>query len=326
MNPFVPVWSHHKSSLAVKAVKVLVLLPVAFLRLVLFALALVWLALTELLCALIPLGIIRYPLYRALTYPGCGLALFAVGLMPLGDALADHRRLKIAPPKVGGARACSASHGTIVLVNHQGITDVLYLGMRVCPTFVFPASDGAPVKCSLLAALARASSPRPAPAPQQPSTLAEIAERARSGWQGPVAVFPEGTRTNGSCVLAWKPRTFEGLASFEKPVGAALMSLTYSKTGAYTPHHTVGTAFRHLCWLCLQPWHTVQSVWLPASDAAAAIKGKPVPEQTALLRSVLTRMITGAVEVDVTADKHPEFMAYWDASQRKGYTQQKKKA
>eukprot|EP00413_Alexandrium_margalefii_P000286 CAMPEP_0204520104 /NCGR_PEP_ID=MMETSP0661-20131031/5086_1 /ASSEMBLY_ACC=CAM_ASM_000606 /TAXON_ID=109239 /ORGANISM="Alexandrium margalefi, Strain AMGDE01CS-322" /LENGTH=72 /DNA_ID=CAMNT_0051525643 /DNA_START=299 /DNA_END=514 /DNA_ORIENTATION=- len=33
-------------------------------------------------------------------------------------------------------------------------------------------------------------------------------------------------------------------------------------------------------------------------------------------------MIPGAVEVEVSCGKHAEFMAYWDASQRKRYTQQ----
>jgi len=325
VNPFVPLWSHHKSSLGIKAVKMVFLLPLAMLRLALFVVALVWLAFAEGLCMFIPLGFIRYPVYRALTYFGCCLALIALGLVPSGDSLADHRRLKILPPKSGGAQVFDAKRGTLVLVNQQGLTDVLYLSMKLSPTFVFPAGNGAPVRHSLLSALRRASARRPPPQVLKPSTLTDIAAAARSGWQGPVVVFAEGACTNGSCVLAWKPKTFEGMESFEKPVGTALASLQYSKTGAYTPHHTVGTAFRHVFWMCFQPWHAVRSVWLPAADAAAAVKGKPLQEQTALLRTVLTRMITGAVEVEVTADKHLDFMAYWDASQRKRYTQQQKK-
>jgi len=325
VNPFVPVWSHHKSLVVVRALKVLILFPIAVLRLALLAVAVAWLGLAELVCAPIPLGVLRYPLYRLLSSVGCAVALFALGLLMPGDALADHRRLKIASPKAGGGRAFDAGHGTLVLANQQGLTDVLYLGLRLCPTFVFLAGNGVPVRCSLLSALRRAGSRRPAPPLEQGAPLAEIADWAQAGRHGPVAIFAEGARTNGSCILAWKPETFAGPPPFERPAGTALVGIEYSKTGAYTPHHTVGTAFRHVLWLCLQPWHTVQAVWLPAPSVATAIKGKTLTEQTALLRTVLTRMIPGAVEVEVSCSKHLDFMAYWDASQRKRYTQHQKK-
>lgn len=323
VNPFVPLWSHHKAPLALKAVKALVMLPVALLRLAVLVLALLWLGLGELLCAVIPVGMLRYPLYRIISYPGCALALVALGVFPVGDSLSDHRRLKIAPPKSSGSSVFDARHGTVVLANQQGLTDVLFLGMRLCPTFVFLAGNGAPVQCSLLGALKRASTRRP-PAPlQKAKSLAELAEWARAGWHGPLVVFPEGSRTNGSSILAWKAETFTGAAPFECKAGTALTSLEYSKAGAYTAHHTVGTAFRHIIWLCLQPWQTLRSQWLPAPIVATAIKGKPATEQAALLRTLLTRMTPGAVEVDVTFNKHFDFMAFWDASQRKGYTQKK---
>ncbi|CAK0800563.1 unnamed protein product [Prorocentrum cordatum] len=334
-----------------------------------------------------------------------GAALFAVGVVPAGNCLADHRRLKIPPAKETG-QVFDARRGSLVIANQQGFTDVLYLCMKLCPTFVFPASGGEPTQVSLLGALrtgragclllphpsfcppsfsssfssllpprpppsfSSSSSPssssssysisfpsvilpppplgvkkaascptarapsRPSPRragarrlgmpPEHPVQLKDISEKARASWGGPVVIFPEGARTNGSCVLAWKARSFDGVAVPDKPLDAALVALEYSKTGAYTPHHTVGTAFRHVFWLCFQPWHTVRSVWLPAKDAAGATKGKPPAEQIALLRTVLARMLPGAVEVQVGADKHPEFMAYWDASQRKRYTNQKK--
>lgn len=329
VNPFVPPWSHYKAPLIAKAVKGLVMLPVALLRLTLFSVAMVWLLLAEFICMLIPLGFLRYPVYRIFSYIGCGIALLALGVFPTGDEIADYRRLKIPPPKTGGAQVFNASRGCLILVNQQGLTDVLLLGMKVCPTFVFPASDGSPVRYSLLGALRRAGARRQAAPPKQPTKLSDIADAAKSGWCGPVAVFPEGARTNGSCVLSWKPRTFQGMESFEKPVGAAIMSVTYSKTGAYTAHHTVGTTFKHILWLCCQPWQTVTTVWLPPSDVSASVKtlaaGKPLPEVTALLRTLMVRMIKDSVEVEVGADKHMDFMAFWDASQKKGYTHQQKK-
>lgn len=320
VNPFTPPWSNHKSWLVTRGLRCLALLPAAALKLLLLALALLWLALAELLCALIPLGFIRYPLYQLLVAPGCRLALLALGVLPAGEALADHRRLMIPPSKSSGAQVFNASHGTIVLANQQGLTDVLYLGLRLRPTFVFVASDGTPMQYGLLGALRRSATAAPPPPPAEPVPLAALATAAHLNWRGPVVVFPEGANTNGSCVLAWKAKTFEGVLSLEKPAGVAVISLEYSKSGAYTPQHTVGTAFRHIFWLCFQPWHTVRSTWLPPAEATAAIKGKAPAEQWALLRKVLTRMIAGAVEVEVTAERHAEFAAYWDASQRKGYT------
>jgi len=169
-------------------------------------------------------------------------------------------------------------------------------------------------------ALRRAGGRRLAMTPENPQTLAQILEAAKSSWSGPVVLFPEGARTNGGGVLAWKPKTFQGLESFEKPKGTSLVSLEYNKGGAYTPHHTVGTAFRHVFWLCMQPYHNVTSVWLSDSDTANAVKGKSLTEATEYLRTVLVRMIPGAVELSIGAEKHQEFMAFWDASQRKGYT------
>ncbi|OLQ03327.1 hypothetical protein AK812_SmicGene13727 [Symbiodinium microadriaticum] len=92
VNPFVPVWSHHKA-----------LLPLALLRLCMVATAFLWLVLAELLCW--PLGflpIVRRPLHWLLSYAGCSLALLGLGFWFTagGHVLADHRRLKLAPPKV----------------------------------------------------------------------------------------------------------------------------------------------------------------------------------------------------------------------------------
>lgn len=321
-NPFVPPWSHYKPSVLMRLVKV-ALVPVAVVRLVLFSMALIWLAVTEAVCT--PLSIVpplRRPVHFVLTMAGCGLALFALGIWHTASSssVADHRRLKLAPPKTSSLFGFNAGSGCLVLANLQGLTDVLYLGMKMCPVFVFPAADGTPIAYSLLGALRRAGARRPALAPQQPKSLRQIAEEARSSWSGPVVVFPEGARTNGTAVLAWKANTFKGLESFEKPEGTALVSIMYSKRWAYTPHHTVGTAFKHVAWLCFQPFHSVKSVWLPSSDVANAIKGKSLEESTDFLRTVLVRMIPDAVEVALGAEKMQEFMAFWETSQRKGYT------
>lgn len=320
VNPFVPTWSHHKAPLPTRLAKAVFCTPVALLRLVLLLVPLLWLALAEAVCVLIPVGMLRYPLYQLLVRFGCALALLVLGVFPSGDDLADYRRLKLAPPKGASGKAFDASRGTLVFVNQQGLTDVLFLALRLCPTFFFVAADGTPVEYGLLGALQRAGALAPPPPPAKPSSLAEIAERARSSWRGPVVVFAEGANTVGNCVLSWKAKTFEGTESLERPVGIALAGVQYSRTGAYTPHHTVGFATRHLFWLAFQPYHTVRALWLPAGEACAAVRGKPLAEQWAYSRTVLARMIKDAVDVEVPAERHADFTRFWDAAQRKGYT------
>ncbi|CAK0800562.1 unnamed protein product [Prorocentrum cordatum] len=338
-----------------------------------------------------------------------GAALFAVGVVPAGNCLADHRRLKIPPAKETG-QVFDARRGSLVIANQQGFTDVLYLCMKLCPTFVFPASGGEPTQVSLLGALrtgragclllphpsfcppsfsssfssllpprpppsfSSSSSPssssssysisfpsvilpppplgvkkaascptarapsRPSPRragarrlgmpPEHPVQLKETPHQARASWGGPVVIFPEGARTNGSCVLAWKARSFDGVAVPDKPLDAALVALEILVFQDWCVHpapHRGHSVPARLLALLPAVAHCEESVWLPAKDAAGATKeGKPPAEQIALLRTVLARMLPGAVEVQVGADKHPEFMAYWDASQRKRYTNQKK--
>merc|ERR1711865_587391 len=135
-------------------------------------------------------------------------------------------------------------------------------------------------------------------------SLEDIAAKAKSSFQS-VVVFPEGTRTIGNCVLAWKPRTFEPSQNIRD---SAIMSIQYSKKGAYTPHHTVNTGIWHLFWLSMQlQAHTVQTTWLPSSEVTAAMKDKTMEEQTAYVRTLMVRMITGAVEVAVDIDTHMNF-------------------
>lgn len=323
VHPFVPVWSNLRTPLILRLLKVFVV-PIALLRLLLFTVAVLWLSLTEVLCMLIPIGALRYPIYRLLTYFGCLVALLALGIISTSDELADHRRLKLEKPKGGASKVFDARSGALVFVNHQGLTDVLLLGLKVSPVFVFPASDGTPVKYSLVEALRRAVSHEKETAPAKSAgcsvTLADIAAEAKSAWQQ-VVVFPEGARTTGNCVLAWKARSFEGLESFDD---SAVLSIQYSKTGAYTPHHTVGSGLWHLFWLCMQLPHTVGTVWLPSKDIASKLKGETMPEQAKLLRTLLVRMITGAVEVEVGSDRFLEFWTFWNDAQKKGYTHKKK--
>lgn len=320
VHPFTPNWSSHVTPFPLRLLKV-ILVPVVLVRLLVFAVAVLWLAIAELIGMIIPIGALRYPIYRMLNKIGCTFALLALGVFSFNDELADHRRLKLAPPKGSSSSPFDAKSGAVIIANHQGLTDVLILGLKMSPVFVFAASDGSPVKFNIVGALIRSASCKKEPALGKMASLQEIAAQAKSCWQQ-VVVFPEGSRTTGNAVLAWKSKTFDGQDSFS--ADTCIVSIQYSKTGAYTPHHTVGSMLQHLFWLCMSSHHTAKTVWLPARDVAPALKGKPMAEQVALLRTLLVRMIKDAVEVSVGAERHLEFMEFWDDAQKKGY--QKKKA
>lgn len=326
INPFVPVWSNTRSSLPVKALKVL-LSPLAFVRLAVLLLTFLWLALADIVGAVIPVGIVRYPVYRILTKIGCTLALGILGVIPTAAEPADHRRLKIPLQKAKGTGVFDAASGCLVLSNYQGFMDVLYLCLQLSPIFVFVDQNGAPTACGVFAALRRSMARAP-PAEVgkcHGESLQAIAQRAKSLWS-PVVVFPEGARSNGSCVLTWNDATFQGMESLDKPVGAAICGITYSKTGAYTLHHTVGRPLQHLFFLCFQLFHTVQVNWLSAANLAPSLvrEGKKMTreEQVVHVRTLLARVVPDAVEVQVGMSTFYDFSDYWDASQGKkgGYT------
>lgn len=326
VHPFTPAWSHHKVSFPVRAAKFIVLFPVALLRLLLLVLAFVWLVLGTVICTVIPVPVLRYPVQRFFDSFGCWVALFALGFLMHNEEVALNQRLKLPVAKgPKGTPTAGARAGSLVLCNQQCLVDVLYLCMRSSPVFVFTVSGGVPVRVGLFGALRFSSSRRPTAPRGRPVALPEVLVQAKASWQ-PVVLFPEGARTVGNCVLPFQPRAFEGVKALEGPAGCTLCALEYSRSGAYTPHHTVGGPLAHVGFMMLQPWHTLKAVWLPPAEVAAATKGKPVEEQVRFARTLLTRMLPQAVEAEVAAETHVEFMDFWDASRKKGYTQQSKKA
>lgn len=328
VNPFVPPWVNTKTSLGLRALKFFPLLAVALIRLCFLLVALLWLALAEFILLPIPGCTPRRLLYRIFTKIGCSAALWGLGVTTVEEHAADHRRLKIAPGKKTVSPGADANAGTLVLANHQSVADILYFGSKLGPVFVFVGGGGVPVQRGLLGAFRYSLGP-PSKTPPlgKHVTLAEVAKRARSSCSGPVVVFPEGTRSNGASVLAWKDETFKGLEDFQKPFGTSLCGLEYGKGGsfhAYTPHHTVGRPLFHILFMALQPWHKLSVTWLAACDVERVVQGKPLEEQRALCRTLITRMVPGAVEADVQAETHVDFLDYWNNASKKKYIQKKK--
>merc|ERR1719277_2938679 len=99
------------------------MLPIAVLRISIFMVAVLWLAIAQVVCMLIPIAIVRRPVQRILMFVGCSLALLALGVLNTSETVADYRRLKLPAPKSGGASCFDASRGSIVIVNQQGLTD-----------------------------------------------------------------------------------------------------------------------------------------------------------------------------------------------------------
>jgi hypothetical protein len=273
---------------------------------------------------LIPIGVVRYPIYRFLTYVGCTVALLALGIISATDDLADRRRFKLSlkPGDVQGRKLFDSGRGALIFANHQGFIDVLLLGLKLSPIFVFPASDGTPVQFSLTGALRRAATRKEEVAPKS-VTLEDIMANGRSSFQ-PVVVFPEGMRTTGKCVLTWKDATFKGITEFKPDTG--ILSIKYVESHyPYTPQHTVGSMSSHTFWLCCQLPQKAAIMWLPTKDFPEAMKA--VTDKEKPFEKVRSLLITlaSAGDVKIGADMHFKFMEYWDESQKKGYTDKKKR-
>jgi hypothetical protein len=107
----------------------------------------------------------------------------------------------------GGGAAVAA--GDVLLVNSVSWVDVLALAALEAPVFAATSRAGGLAAVSLWAALAAAAAPRAAPATcaaaRAPGGGVAAALAAAAAAGAPLAVAPEGARTNGRAVLRFTP-------------------------------------------------------------------------------------------------------------------------
>jgi hypothetical protein len=215
-NPHIPCWMNYRSPIAVKVLRALICYPFGFVRLVLIICCAVLVGVANVIYMLIPLGILRRPVQRILDSVLLTIWMVIGGFakwpfLGLGGKItethANYRRLKLlgsgAPNHAPGA---GIPHGCAVFTTYQSFFDILYFTSKMSPVYAFPSADGAFTAYNFFGALAYATD-FAIPANGEKS-LAEICQEAKDSYSGPVIVFAEGERTNGSCIMAW-PRAKE---------------------------------------------------------------------------------------------------------------------
>eukprot|EP00747_Dinoflagellata_sp_TGD_P181920 gnl/TRDRNA2_/TRDRNA2_35930_c0_seq1.p1 gnl/TRDRNA2_/TRDRNA2_35930_c0~~gnl/TRDRNA2_/TRDRNA2_35930_c0_seq1.p1 ORF type:complete len:350 (-),score=54.44 gnl/TRDRNA2_/TRDRNA2_35930_c0_seq1:100-1149(-) len=334
INPFLPHWHNYHQSPVKALIKFIIMFPIAMARMLLFTIAMAILATVSSINSnkIWPIECFRRHIYVFWCWIGCGTALFAMGVLWCEECLADHRKLKLVPPKVRLGGFGDYVHGSIFYANHSSLVDVLWFGMKFCPTFfVFVSKDGNPVHYRIFEALFWATSKHGETYPGMTYGTDDTCVLSSIYHDGPVVVFPEGARTNGTALLKWRHWSFKNKISFKEPFGSSLVAFEYPKEGAYTLHHTVGGAFEHVFWCCYQPWHTMKITWLPDKDFFPAIKpyenphGIPdVVSQIQVLRETLSRLCN-MPEVEIGAGEFLEFQTLWDMNNRQGSAKARKK-
>eukprot|EP00386_Alphamonas_edax_P010081 GDKI01032829.1.p1 GENE.GDKI01032829.1~~GDKI01032829.1.p1 ORF type:complete len:335 (-),score=77.33 GDKI01032829.1:189-1193(-) len=317
VHPFIPAWSNYKPSFITQALKFIVMFPVSILRYTLFGVTLLSLFLAYLLTSLIPIPPVKRLLRRLLYGALCRTALLLLGFFSAKELPVDHRRLKLRQPlkEQHGSALKHCTNGTLVVCNYTSPCDVLYLAGRLAPTFAVVHEDGTLSAVGVFGALGHALGFKLKEGTGNFKTITSLCHSAKQHGWGPVVYFPEGCKSNGSCVLAFKQECWgEGF-----PEDVCVVGVVYGRTGAYTPHHTVNSGWWHLYRMCYEPYHTLTLTAVGPSDVTPTIKGKPATEQSDTVRNLLSRVCGNLPLVNSTAEQLAEFEAYWRNTQGKKY-------
>uniref|UniRef100_A0A0G4HBF9 Phospholipid/glycerol acyltransferase domain-containing protein n=1 Tax=Chromera velia CCMP2878 TaxID=1169474 RepID=A0A0G4HBF9_9ALVE len=336
VHPFVPVWVNHRIS-TVGLISNVVMGPVAILRLVLLSVPLLLLWIAFLLTSLIPVGAVRQPLRRLLYGSFCRLALVLLGYLHIPEAQADFRRLRIRPPSREYSRGPlgHAGHGSLVLCNFTSVVDVVYLTRRVAPLFAVAHGDGSISLLSPLSMMQRSLKfVGPMTGKGQYPHLAAACDAALASSLGPVVFFPEGGKSNGTCVLEWDakamaPKDKKGAEALGEILKKRtwLAGIAHPRQGAYSGPHTVfGGAF-HLFLLSLRVYNYMKVDVVAPADVGGSLKDKEgLQDMGAQCRTLIGRAMGGTL-VATTASRALEFEKYWrETYKKKRYVQKKKGA
>ncbi|CDJ35598.1 uncharacterized protein EMH_0005910 [Eimeria mitis] len=113
------------------------------------------------------------------------------------------------------------------------------------------------------------------------SALLASLERS-SSFIPPLVLFPEGQKSNGSCLLQWDAKGLDPAAFARLKGRVALLGCMYTqhqgkgqaaaaprkgwRRPTYTAPHTVNSPLRHLLLLLFQPRQRLRCIWVPPED------------------------------------------------------------
>ncbi|PFH34674.1 hypothetical protein BESB_067070 [Besnoitia besnoiti] len=311
------------------------------------------------------------------------LALFALGVWNVDEQAADFRRLKIrAPPPnapspwsaflslpaapvvsfrpvgVSSSDAKKIRSCRVCLASFTGLVEPLYLAYRLAPRFALVHEHGGFSFCSIWDFLKFSLQFRLAPGQGTYRTLSALllAHEKSSTACMPVVIFPEGQKSNGTCILQWTAAAGvaggdgrNDTAGFDAAalqlldgrvaeVGCIYTAIAGAGTGKepraavpYGPPHTVHPPMHHLRLLLSTARHGVAFVWAAPSAVQASVQQQlqslggagasaSASQILSSLREVMTRMLPGLTAVKSKGGKDLcKFNEYWEKTQQEQY-------
>ncbi|CDI79241.1 hypothetical protein, conserved [Eimeria acervulina] len=156
--------------------------------------------------------------------------------------------------------------------------------MRLCPLFLGLHADGSLSVLPFWGAIKYSLSFELLPGRGKFHSLSALLlslENSRS-FIPPLVLFPEGQKSNGSCLLQWDARGLDAAAFARLKSRVALLGCMHTpdqgntqaaataRTGwrrpTYTAPHTVNSPLWHLLLLLLQPRQHLRCIWVPPED------------------------------------------------------------
>lgn len=348
-NPFLPTWTTRaKESWALWIPRVtfgILLLPF---RIVLLALG----ALSFLLVHGFawPLGfcpvIQRYVRLALEAFP-LKVILVSLGVLNVIEKNADARRLKLAAG-LGRFKTSSneayISSDSVVFSNYTNVVEVLYLTLRYQPVFSIIYPNGTLDIVSSLQMLTKslshngASPEATAKGSGRFSSLLDLDKHMTATKRGPVIVFPEVFKSNGTVILEWAtdalcPRKKSRQEIHDEVydlcrMRSRVVGFQYDVTAAYSPPHTAFSPWYHIfCLLLSNVWRPVTFVYTSQQQIREVLEhnvkstGRPLTSEEVIqvLRQTMWRMLPGVQLVGITGERLPEFASFFSASQATKY-------
>lgn len=231
------------------------------------------------------------PLFRLAHVAGIRSILFGLGVWVVRSPTIDERRTRDARVR------CPPRHGDIIFANSASYLDPLYLAVVYSPVFVFISEENKYCSKNLMSAITAVADGNKQPRAESAMSLDSIAFDAVRSRSGPIAIFAEGTTTNGAGVLKFAEPE-EQIA----PNNMYALGLSYSHTRCEA--YTVGGIV----------WHILRLMSLSSTQVRAKV------QQVVDLRDMqrVVANLAGVPALRLTRSSRRTFESHW-ASVKKGY-------
>jgi 1-acyl-sn-glycerol-3-phosphate acyltransferase len=312
VHPFLPPKAKSQSSV-VSIFKWYLIGPVlALIRLPLFLVVFLWLALFSAVSSLIFIPFLRRPVQRLHDMLIARVLLLILGFYSISTHYIPSKKQNKTPSMWPIGR--NIARGDLIVSNHGSYVELFYLMYRFSPQFTAVPNDwkGTPLKGvvvpqSLLGAFLHTIRDRQVSA-KDAKELSAVMQDARKAWRGPVVVFPEGTTTNSQILLGCAPVISSKFDLKDRKTHIISFKYNYND---FSPNYTVGSFLVHLFKLCCQFSNSMEVRYIIDEDIPAAPKSALSMEDWG---DQVYSLLASAMQVPrgkIYLDKKLEFKKYY---------------